>query len=26
VSIIEGGHFLNDSNPQAIAAGIKKLL
>ena len=26
VSIIDGGHFLNDSNPQAIAAGIKKLL
>lgn len=26
VSIIDGGHFLNDSNPQAIADGIKKLL
>ena len=26
VSIIDGGHFLNDSNPHAIAAGIKRLL
>lgn len=26
VSIVDGGHFLNDSNPQVIAAGIKKLL
>ena len=26
VSIIDGGHFVNDSNPQAIAEGIKKLL
>lgn len=26
VTIIDGGHFLNDSNPQAIAAGIKKLI
>lgn len=26
VSIIHGGHFLNDSNPQAIARGIMKLL
>lgn len=26
VSVVEGGHFMNDSNPQLIAAGIKKLL
>ena len=26
IGIIEGGHFLNDTNPEAIAAGVKKLL
>lgn len=26
ISIIDGGHFLNDSNPEAIARGIRRLI